>query len=112
MNQQLKEIYKELFEEKLLNEISVNGFHKKVEAGVTLMDVGDHIKSIPLLISGAVKIMRVDDDGYELLLYFLEKGHTCAMTMTCCMGFAKSEIRAVAEMDTELVMIPVRKMEE
>ena len=67
---------------------------------------------MPLLISGAIKILREDFDEGELLLYFLEKGDTCAMTMACCLGETKSEIRAVAENKGQLIMIPVSKMEE
>ncbi|MFZ0488646.1 MAG: Crp/Fnr family transcriptional regulator, partial [Salegentibacter sp.] len=48
----------------------------------------------------------------ELLLYFLERGDTCAMTLSCCLGQTKSEIRAVAERETRLIMIPIDKMEE
>ena len=67
---------------------------------------------MPLLISGAIKVLREDNDGDELLLYFLERGDTCAMTLSCCLGQTKSEIRAIAELDTKLVMIPIQKMEE
>ena len=56
--------------------------------------------------------MREDPDGDELLLYYLEQGDTCSMTMSCCIGQTRSEIRAVAETDARLIMIPVRKMEE
>jgi CRP/FNR family transcriptional regulator len=65
-----------------------------------------------LLISGAIKILREDFDEGELLLYFIEKGDTCAMTMACCLGETKSEIRAIAENKGSVVMIPVSKMEE
>jgi CRP/FNR family transcriptional regulator len=65
-----------------------------------------------LLIEGAIKILREDFDEGEMLLYFIEKGDTCAMTMACCIGEAKSEIRAVAETDGKIIMIPVTKMEE
>ena len=67
---------------------------------------------MPLLLSGAIKVLRVDENGDELLLYFLEPGDTCAMTMSCCLGHTKSEIKAIAELDTELLMVPVQKMEE
>jgi len=64
------------------------------------------------LIHGAIKVMREDEEGDELLLYFVEEGNTCAFSLSCCMGHAKSEIRAIAEMDSQLMMIPVQKMEE
>lgn len=108
----LKENYGHLFEEALLQEINQVGTYKEVSEGDHLIDIGDYVKSMPLLVSGAIKILREDEEGDELLLYFLERGETCAMTMQCCMGMSKSEIRAVAEIDTTLIMIPVQKMSE
>ncbi len=108
----LKENYGYIFEEKLIEEIAqVSKIHDFKEGDV-LIDFGDYIKKMPLLLQGAIKVSRADFDGGELLLYFIEKGDTCAMTMSCCMGVTKSEIRAVAETDGTVVMIPVEKMEE
>jgi len=76
------------------------------------MDIGQYIRSIPLLLSGAIKVLREDEEGDELLLYYLEQGETCSVTMACCMGQTKSEIRAITETDTKMVMVPVGKMEE
>mgnify|MGYP006157594597 CR=1 FL=1 len=108
----LKENYGFIFEEKLIEEIAEASTLRTFEEGDILIDFGDYIKFMPLLISGAIKILREDFDEGELLLYFLEKGDTCAMTMACCLGETKSEIRAVAETKGEVVMIPVAKMEE
>ena len=112
MIQDLKNSYGNLFEDALLDEINQFGTYKDVPEGYKLIEIGQYIKSMPLLISGAIKIMRDDDDGDELLLYFLESGDTCAMTLTCCLGTTKSEIRAIAELPTKLIMIPIEKMEE
>ena len=111
MNENLQ-AYAHLFENELLEEISEVGVQKHVAEGEKLMEIGQYVTAMPLLISGAIKILREDKDGDELLLYFLEKGDTCAMTLSCCMGQTKSEIRAIAELDTELIMIPIQKMEE
>lgn len=108
----IKETYGYLFEEKLIEEIAQVATLKNFEEGDVLIDFGDYIKKMPLLIHGAIKILREDFDEGELLLYFIEKGDTCAMTMACCLGDTKSEIRAVAETNGQLVMIPVSKMEE
>ena len=112
MINELKESYGHLFEDALLNEINQVGVFKEIPAGEILIDIGSYVRYIPLLISGAIKILREDEDGDELLLYFLERGDTCAVTLSCCMGQTKSDIRAVAEMDTILIMIPIQKMEE
>ena len=112
MIQELKNSYGHLFENDLIEEINQVGTFKEVPEGFTLIEIGEYIKSMPLLVEGAIKVLREDHDGDELLLYFLERGETCAMTLSCCMGQTKSEIRAIAEMDTKLIMIPIRKMEE
>jgi len=112
MKEELELNYGYLFEDELLDEIYSVGLYREVSEGSKLIEIGDYIKSMPLLISGAIKIMREDDKGDELILYFLERGDTCAITLACCIGDAKSEIRAVAETDAKLVMIPVKKISE
>ncbi len=112
MKELLQDTYGYIFEDALIDEIAEVGIFKTFNKDDTIIEIGDYLKSMPLLISGAIKVLREDNDGDELLLYFLERGDTCAMTLTCCMGNAKSEIRAVAESNTELLMIPVQKMEE
>lgn len=108
----LQKTYGHIFEKELIDEIAQVSVLKDFKEGDVLIDFGDYIKKMPLLISGAIKIMREDLDEGEMLLYFLEKGDTCAMTMACCIGDTKSEIRAVAENDGQIIMIPVNKMEE
>jgi len=104
--------YAHLFEEELLQEILSIGEYKKVKAGTELIDIGSDIEFMPLIITGAVKILREDENGDELVLYFIEQGDTCAMTITCCIGQKKSKIRAVTEVETELLMIPIQKISD
>lgn len=111
MIQALKNSFGHLFEDALLEDISRAGTIKEVPEGYKLIEIGQYVRSMPLLLNGAIKIMRDDNDGDELLLYFLEQGDTCAMTLSCCMGETKSEIRAIAETDAKLIMVPIEKME-
>tara|TARA_B110000091_G_C13606770_1_gene387010 strand:- start:73 stop:702 length:630 start_codon:yes stop_codon:yes gene_type:complete len=108
----IKQNFDFIFEEKLLQEIVKISKIKKVNKGDLIIDIGSEMVFIPLLISGAVKVFRTDDDGDEYILYFIEGGDTCAMTLNCCVRGAKSEIKAVAEVDTELLLIPIAKMED
>ena len=112
MLEELQQNYGYLFEDELIQEINNVGTYKYIPEGFKLIEIGDYIKSMPLLVSGAIKILREDEDGDELILYFIEQGDTCAMTLSCCLGNSKSEIRAVAETDTKLIMVPIVKMEE
>lgn len=112
MKKLLQQTYGYQFEDKLIDEIAEASLLRDFKEGDILIDFGDSIRKMPLLISGAIKILREDFDEGELLLYFIEKGDTCAMTMACCLGETKSEIRAVAETKGTVVMIPINKMEE
>ncbi|MGK0387991.1 MAG: CRP/FNR family transcriptional regulator [Maribacter sp.] len=112
MNHKLKERYQYVFEEALLEEIDTIGQYKIIEKDFPMMDIGNKITHMPLILEGAIRIMGEDDKENELLLYYLEIGDSCAMTMTCCMGGKKSNIRAITEKKTELILIPVYKMEE
>ena len=112
MTEDLKKYYGYLFEDALLKEIADVAIAKDVKANDVIIDIGSYITSIPLLLSGAIKILREDKEGDDLVLYYIEKGDTCAMTLSCCMGETKSKIKAVAETDVKLLMIPKQKMSE
>ena len=111
MKDLLNQIYGPLFEEALIEEIVQVALLKEFKEGDVIIDFGDYIKKMPLLLQGAIKILREDFDEGELLLYFIEKGDTCSMSMACCIGDTKSEIKAIAETDGQVVMIPVMYME-
>lgn len=108
----IQEQYGYIFEQELIQEIVTCGLYKEVLEGEFLMDIGERVTHMPLLLSGSIKILRQDEEGDDLFLYYIEKGDTCAMTLTCCMGHKKSEIRAEAEKDSVLIFIPVEKMDE
>ncbi len=112
IREKIEATYPTEFEDELLNEIDNLGTLVEFKANDILIDLNQYIKGMPILLSGAIKIMREDFDEGELLLYFLEKGDTCAMTMACCLGNKQSKIKAIAETDGELVMIPINKMDE
>ncbi|XOV66880.1 MAG: Crp/Fnr family transcriptional regulator [Fluviicola sp.] len=101
-----------LFTSELLQEIRKNGQLIEVAEGEIILDLGDTMQHMPILLEGAIKVLREDEEGDELLLYFLETGDTCAMTMSCCMGDRKSKVRTVAERDSKIVMIPLDKMSD
>lgn len=101
-----------LFEEELINEICKASELKKLPADTTLMSVGQQITHMPLVVSGSLKVMTEDSNGEELLLYYLELGDTCAMTLNCCSRAAKSAISAMTEEPAEVLFIPVEYMEK
>lgn len=112
MKELLKERYEHVFEEKLIDEIIREGQFRKVKKDTCMIDKGDKITHMPLILEGAIKIVDEDKDGHEYLLYYLETGDSCAMTMTCCLGGKRSEIRAITESETLVCMIQIQRMED
>jgi CRP/FNR family transcriptional regulator, anaerobic regulatory protein len=88
------------------------GHVHEFKSGKVITEPGQFIKMVPVVLEGAIKIMRMDEEGKELFLYYLEPGETCALSLTCCTASKPSEIKAVAEDDTILLGIPIQKHEE
>lgn len=105
-------IFAPIFEKELYDEILKIGIFDTINKGDYVIDIGDELKYIPLLLQGAVKIIREDQNGEEILLYFLERGDTCAISFVNCINLKKSVFRGIAERNTEFIMIPVTKLEE
>lgn len=95
-----------LFEEELIKEIDKNKSIRKFAEGDIIMEPGQEVKFLPFVIEGAIKVMRENPNGEELLLYYLEAGETCTMTITCCLGKKKSKVKAIADTDTSVLSIP------
>jgi len=71
------------------------------------MDPGKFIKLIPIVLEGSIKVIRTDEEGKELFLYYLEPGETCALSLSCCNASKPSEVKAIAEEDTIILGIPI-----
>ena len=103
--------FRNIFNSGLLQKIQEAALLKKFEKGSIIIDINQDLEYVPLLISGNIKVLREDDNDHEIILYILEKGDTCAMSLTCCIDKSKSKIRAIADTDTEVVMIPLENMQ-
>ncbi|EAR01362.1 Crp/Fnr family transcriptional regulator [Maribacter sp. HTCC2170] len=107
----LKAAYKTIFEAKFINEILVVSEYTQLKKGELLIDIGDEMTHIPLLLSGVVKIIRKEKKK-ELSLYYLKKGDTCAISFANCINNKKSIFKGVVEEDVEIFLLPVNKIDE
>ncbi len=96
-------------EPQLKEEILKVAVHKTLKLGETVLREGQFISSFPLILHGLVKVSRTNNDGNELLLYYLHENEVCAMSLTCCMTQQTSSINAVTEEETEVLLIPREK---
>ncbi|MEI6311805.1 MAG: Crp/Fnr family transcriptional regulator [Bacteroidota bacterium] len=109
---QLAERFKNIFEPELLREMEQKAKIMEVKANEVIIEIGDSIKVTPMILSGLIRVSRMDEDRNEILLYYINADESCAMTFTCCMQEYPSEIRAVAEEDAVLLAIPISLMDE
>ena len=110
ISKDILEPFSYLFDEEILKNITQVADIKTFKKNDIIIDIGQELKYVPLLIRGNIKVLREDNEGSELLLYVLESGDTCAMSLTCCMAKSVSKIRAIADEDTTVIMIPIDAM--
>ena len=108
----IRDRFPEINEPALVHELEARGRFMEISSGEHLIEIGGYVKFMPLVISGAIKVMREDEHGDEIFLYYLLPGQTCAMTLNCCMANQPSEITAIAVEDTTCIAIPVELMDD
>jgi CRP/FNR family transcriptional regulator, anaerobic regulatory protein len=106
------ESLKNVFEPELLKEIQQFGTWQRFSEGDVIMDYGKYIRMMPIILKGTVKVYRLDEDGNEILLYYLSSNESCSMAYSCCVEAKKSEVKAIAEDNGELIGIPNIKLDE
>jgi len=118
LREKLSDYYEQVFEKELIDEIIEVGYLDKLKSGDVMIDIGDNMTHIPLILSGAIKIIRREKvNGHEkekdgMVLYFLERGDTCAISFVNCINRKKSIFKAIVENDAEIILLPVDKIDE
>jgi CRP/FNR family transcriptional regulator len=100
-----------LNEPELIEELMKVAYIHEMDEDDILIDINENIKNLPLLIEGSIKILREDEEGNEVFLYYVDAGNTCAATLTCCMDAKKSNIRAVVEEKAVFLTVPFQYMD-
>jgi len=100
------------FEPALIKEMAEYGEVKHYKEGDIIMDYDKYIRMMPIIVKGTIKVLRKDERGKEILLYYLESSESCSMAYSCCVEAKKSEVKAIAEDDVELIAIPHTKLDE
>ena len=101
-----------LLEEELIQEMSKIARVRETVTDEIIIHVGDELLMIPIVISGSIKVSRENESGHELLLYYIESGDTCAMTLQCCVRKVDSQIKATSMEPSLLLMFPVDNMDK
>ncbi len=54
--------------------------------------------------------MRTDDEGREILLYYIKAGESCIMSFLGGIHQETSKVKAIAEEDVEIQFLPIEKL--
>lgn len=101
-----------IFEPRLITEIQQFGIVQSFKEGDLIMDYGKYVRMMPIILEGTIKVYRLDEKHNEILLYYLSSNESCSMAYSCCLEAKKSEVKAIAEDNVELIAIPHLKLDE
>ncbi|NBA84394.1 helix-turn-helix domain-containing protein [Emticicia sp. CRIBPO] len=83
---------------------------KKYEAGSVILNENAYIRSIPIVTKGVMKVIRTEEDGREILLYYIKAGESCIMSFLGGLHNETSKVKAEIEEDAEILFLPVDKV--
>jgi CRP/FNR family transcriptional regulator len=86
------------------------GFAKTFSEGEVILNENAYIKAIPIVTTGSIRVMRTDEDGREILLYYIKVGESCIMSFLGGLHQDTSKVKAIAEEETEILFIPIDKV--
>ncbi|MDP9047649.1 MAG: Crp/Fnr family transcriptional regulator [Bacteroidota bacterium] len=101
-----------LFGAALEEELVTNSQRRTLTADTVLVQSNSYIRSIPVVLTGSMRVMRQDDDGREMLLYYIRPGESCIMSFLAGIHEDTSKIKLVVEEDSEVLMLPIAKAHE
>ena len=99
------------FESGLRAAISEAGTYREFEENHELIREDQYIRSFPIVLTGLIKVCRTDDEGNELLLYYMRPGEVCTVSLICCMDRTRSRVKAITEEKTTVVLLPVELLD-
>ena len=95
----------------LEKEILENSTIMVAEKDEVVVREGQYLKVLPLVISGSIRVFQ-QSEGREILLYYVQSGETCIMSLTSCFFNNQSPSQAVAEEQTEILCVPTKFIQE
>lgn len=94
----------------LVEKLLKYSIQKKYDAGSIILNENAHIRSIPIVIKGSIKVIRTEEDGREILLYYIKAGESCIMSFMGTLHNETSKVKAEVEEDAEILFLPVDKV--
>jgi CRP/FNR family transcriptional regulator len=107
---ELNKITEFISSKELTKKLSNFGSVKTFAEGEIILNENAYVKAIPIVTNGSMRVMRTDDEGREILLYYIKAGESCIMSFLGGLHQDTSKVKAIAEEETEILFIPIDKV--
>ncbi|HBH07631.1 MAG TPA: hypothetical protein DDX92_13610 [Flavobacteriales bacterium] len=100
--------FKNTFEKGLLDELSQNPFFELKKGDELRHQAQSIVRYTPLVVSGSIRVTRIDENGKEILMYFIKEKESCFLSITASLNNNFSTIdslRAVIDEPTQFIAI-------
>lgn len=94
----------------LVAKLQENSILKTYKAGNVILNENAHIRSVPIVTKGALRVIRTEEDGREILLYYIKSGESCIMSFLGGLHNQTSRVKAEVEEDAEIYFLPIEKV--
>ena len=94
----------------LVEKLYEYGMQKNYDAGTIILHENSCIQAIPIVMKGTLKVIRTEEDGREILLYYIKTGESCIMSFLGGLHNEPSKVKAEVEEDAEILFLPMDKV--
>lgn len=98
------------FSKPLLQELMNSGIVKEFEEGDVIIQEDKFPKAVPIILEGSVRVIRSEEDGNDILLYYLKPGDSCVMSLLSALHNDSSKVRGEIEEKAKILFIPVENI--
>ena len=94
----------------LVEKLYEHSILKIYKAGSVILQENAYIRSIPIVVKGIMRVIRTEEDGREILLYYIKAGESCIMSFLGGLHNETSKVKVEIEDDAEILFLPVDKV--
>lgn len=94
----------------LKEELYKHSIIKNFKSGDIILNENAHIRAIPIVTKGSIRVMRTDEEDKEILLYYIRSGESCIMSFLGGLHHETSKVKALVEEDAEILFLPIEKV--
>lgn len=110
MIQELQQITEFQSSPELIEKLQQYSIEKSYNTGEIILNENAYIRSIPIVVKGTLKVIRTEEDGRELLLYYIKAGESCIMSFLGGLHNETSKVKAEVESDAVVLFLPIEKV--